>query len=249
MGIRVSWLRRAFVGYVIGLLFRMPILGMLVAIYWPIRMRTGFYQHQSSEQGVHAGRWIQGCFSALGTFAKASGPVTERDIHFAETLMQRWSYGEAQRSQAIEAFRWGRSQPPERVLHRLTQSYYWMGSVHGSELIHILSEFIHELGYQHLAPLLAQWRSHLSLWHQQGAHHFKGRSRTQRPHTSREDLSWAYRALGVQPSDEHAVVKRAFRKKMAQVHPDRNPHDPKATERAQQIQKAFAMIKETRGWA
>jgi len=68
-------------------------------------------------------------------------------------------------------------------------------------------------------------------------------------------LRGAYTALGVDPSDDKATVKRAYRRLMSQHHPDKLvskglPEEmiKLATDKTQHIQKAYEKIKESKGW-
>jgi len=65
----------------------------------------------------------------------------------------------------------------------------------------------------------------------------------------------AYKVLGVDASDDKATVKRAYRRLMSQHHPDKLvskglPEEmiKLATDKTQHIQKAYELIKETKGW-
>jgi len=65
----------------------------------------------------------------------------------------------------------------------------------------------------------------------------------------------AYKALGVERDDDKATVKRAYRRLMSQHHPDKLvskglPEEmiKLATDKTQNIQKAYEKIKESRGW-
>lgn len=65
----------------------------------------------------------------------------------------------------------------------------------------------------------------------------------------------AYKALGVDRNDDKATVKRAYRRLMSQHHPDKLvskglPEEmiKLATDKTQNIQKAYEKIKESRGW-
>ena len=65
----------------------------------------------------------------------------------------------------------------------------------------------------------------------------------------------AYQALGVDPGDDKATVKRSYRRLMSQHHPDKLvskglPEEmiKLATDKTQYIQKAYEKIKESRGW-
>ncbi len=65
----------------------------------------------------------------------------------------------------------------------------------------------------------------------------------------------AYKALGVGPDDDKQTIKRAYRRLMSQHHPDKLvskglPEEmiKLATDKTQNIQKAYEKIKESRGW-
>lgn len=85
--------------------------------------------------------------------------------------------------------------------------------------------------------------------YQQGYNHY------QRQTSSANDLQNAYRVLGVEPTAEVAVIKRAYRKLMNEHHPDKlmSKGLPKemlesAKKRAQDIQSAYDLIKSSRGF-
>ena len=51
-----------------------------------------------------------------------------------------------------------------------------------------------------------------------------------------------YVTLGVSPSATDADIKRAYRRRMREVHPDANGHDPQATRKAAALNLAFETI-------
>lgn len=60
-----------------------------------------------------------------------------------------------------------------------------------------------------------------------------------------------YQILGVEPTANPEAIKRAFRKRCLQWHPDLNPGNPEASKRFQQIKAAYDMVSEpetTGGW-
>jgi len=95
---------------------------------------------------------------------------------------------------------------------------------------------------QLLAMLTAQQNFHGGNYQQQG-----------RPQASANDLENAYKALGVSSTTSDRDIKKAYRKLMSQHHPDKLvaqgvPEDMMkvATEKAQEIQVAYDLIKASR---
>jgi DnaJ-class molecular chaperone len=53
-----------------------------------------------------------------------------------------------------------------------------------------------------------------------------------------------YDILGVSPSASDSEIKKAFHKKALQLHPDQNRSDPKATEKFQELNEAYEILKD-----
>jgi len=75
------------------------------------------------------------------------------------------------------------------------------------------------------------------------------------PASANLSIKDAYELLGVDSSDDKAAVKRAYRRLMSQHHPDKLiakglPEEmiELATDKTQNIQKAYERVKEARGW-
>lgn len=85
----------------------------------------------------------------------------------------------------------------------------------------------------------------------QESHHGGRQSYSEPSHADK--LALAYKALGVSGSDTDTVIKRAYRKLMSENHPDKLagqgvPEDmiALATERSQEIQSAYELVKTSR---
>lgn len=53
-----------------------------------------------------------------------------------------------------------------------------------------------------------------------------------------------YARLGVRPSASIEEIRSAYREKARATHPDRNPDDPKATERFQKVKEAYQVLRD-----
>ena len=53
-----------------------------------------------------------------------------------------------------------------------------------------------------------------------------------------------YARLGVQPSASAEEIRRAYRQKAQETHPDRNPDDPNAAERFQKVKEAYQVLRD-----
>ncbi len=56
-----------------------------------------------------------------------------------------------------------------------------------------------------------------------------------------------YELLGLSPEASSTEIHRAYRRKVFELHPDRNPSDAKAAERFQRVSAAYQYLKE-HGW-
>ena len=55
-----------------------------------------------------------------------------------------------------------------------------------------------------------------------------------------------YKALGVEKSASQAEIKKAYRKLAQDLHPDKNPDNPRAEERFKSISEAYAVLSDTK---
>lgn len=202
-------------------------------------------------------------FSVLGQVAKSDGRVSEHEIEFARQVMRHFALSEAQQQAAIGLFNEGKRSEflLERALtslkqecgrrRHLLQTFFEIqiqsvmadGELHGGE--RALLERIGRLlgfGAAEVNALIAQIA---------GAAHFH---QAQHQDNAGATLAAAYEVLGVADTDSDETIKRAYRKLMAQHHPDKLvaqglPEEmmKEATERAQQIQQAYQVVRQQRG--
>jgi DnaJ like chaperone protein len=219
----------------------------------------------SSPEGLSRVRksFFETTFLLSGYLAKADGRVSKSEIAHAEQLFTQMALSAEQRQRAIDLFRQGSQSDfqvepavasflqacgPHKKLQQtlllflISQAYadQDLAAAEHTALLNVAK--LMGLAANQLERLLrmAQAQDHF--------HHQGGYGAT--PGTSLDD---AYAALGVDSSIGDKELKRAYRKLMSEHHPDKLiakgvPEDmlKLATERAQEIQAAYEMVKETR---
>lgn len=210
----------------------MPVLGMLLGLFY----KKNSFQWEFNEYSNQ--NWIFGFFATLGLFAGSKGYISEQDIKFAENLMSIWNYSIKEKKQAIQAFRMGRNLDVNNLASQLKAIPYWL--FYREKMLFFINEY---LKHQTLHPKQIElWEFWVRLFRENNFNNYHS-SKTN--HSS--DLSWAYNILGASARDDFKVVKNKFRKLISKYHPDRSD-DPKAKEKSQDIQKAYAMLKQAKGW-
>lgn len=202
-------------------------------------------------------------FSVYGHIAKASGQVTQQEISAASALMDRMGLTGDKRREAQAAFSEGKSSdfPLEQTLKDFKKSSFGQrdilqlflevqlqaafadGELHPKErtILHVVAK---SLGFSRrdLDRLLQQLDAQMKFHRQQASSSQSGPS-----------LQDAYDILGVSSDADDNTIKKAWRKQMAQHHPDKlaaKGLPPEmleiANQKAQDIQAAYEKLKAQR---
>ncbi|RTZ14946.1 co-chaperone DjlA [Vibrio aquaticus] len=240
---------------------------------------TGFGSGPSQAQRQE--EFFKAAFAVMGHVAKAKGQVTREEIQLASTMMDRMNLHGEQRKSAQNAFREGKESdfPLETVLERvrisaggrfdLMQFFLELqisaafadGDIHPSErsVLHKIAQGLNFSADQLEQRLRMQ---EAAFRFQQGG--FGGQTGGGRSHSSggqwqqastADQLSDAYKLIGVDSNADAKTVKRAYRKLMNEHHPDKlmaKGLPPEmmnvAKEKSQEIQNAYDLIKKAKGF-
>ncbi|WP_435275807.1 co-chaperone DjlA [Psychrobium sp. nBUS_13] len=222
---------------------------------------TKFFMNKDSfaNQAV----FFHAVFSVYGHIAKASGQVTPQEISAASGLMDKMGLTGDKRKEAQAAFSEGKSNdfPLEETLKAFKKSSFGQrdilqlflevqlqaafadGELHPKErtILHLVAK---HLGFssRDLERLLQQLDAQMKFHRQQASSSQSGPS-----------IKDAYDILGVSADADDNAVKKAWRKQMAQHHPDKlaaKGLPPEmldiANQKAQDIQAAYEKIKAQR---
>jgi DnaJ like chaperone protein len=206
-------------------------------------------------------RFFTTVFTLLGHMAKADGRISEAEIRQTEQFMAQMGLTAEHRREAIRLFKLG-AEPgfdPDRALREFMAE---CGRYH--DLIRLLLVYLVNVALadgrldqaeeqvlrrvaQALGMSAAAFEQMLRMLRAQDT--FRGT-----PYTGVDRLGAAYQALGVDGNAGDGEIKRAYRRLMSEYHPDKLigqgvPDDmvKQATERSQEIQAAYEVIRKARG--
>ena len=205
--------------------------------------------------------YFQTIFTLMGQLAKSDGRISASEIAQAEQTMAHMGMDGEHRQRAIEFFKTGSASvfDTAQILEefkRLCGSHH---KLKHSLLVYLISLALAD-GEIHTAERSLLLDIALSLGFKkyefdrliemiEAQHRFAGSAEQD----SGLDIGAAYKALGVAPDCSDTALKRAYRKLMSQHHPDKLiaqgvPDEmlKVATEKAQEIQAAYELIKKHR---
>lgn len=209
-------------------------------------------------------------FLLLGYVAKSDGRISETEIALTESLMSKMGLTAEHRKEAIQLFKTGAGADfnPDEALRQFREDCSRSRNLTQMLLVYLINLAIADgqlqqaeaavlrriaegLGISSFAfeQILGMIQAQNSFGG--GQHQYTGGgSQAPRP----DQLALAYKALGVSSSASDAEVKKAWRKLMSEYHPDKligqgMPQDmiKEATERSQEVQAAYDLIKKSRG--
>ena len=272
-----------FWGKLLGLIFgfmflKIPgaILGLIVghlfdrAYSQDFNKLGGFGRFFTDQSGLkQQAIFFHSLFAALGHLAKSDGQVTPREIQLASALMDEMQLQGDARREAQQAFREGKASdyPITDTLKTLYDN------CHGRrDILQVFLEILIEaafadgnvtLGEKRVLDKVAKalgFKKHdldylIAAYDAQ--RRFRQRAGGQNQQASYDEthsLSDAYQILGVSEKDDDKAVKRAYRKRMSEHHPDKLaakglPEQAleMAKNKTQDIQAAYEIIKNHRG--
>lgn len=255
----------AVIGGLLGLIFGGSFSGLVVGAFIGYIAGIALSRFIVGSLNVAQNTLLDSTFSVMGALCKADSVVTRDEIQAVERIFDMLHLGEQQRREAKDAFNSGKQSDFDldaavdrfaRISRRrapLLQLFLQLqvmavaadGKVHPAEhdmLVRVARRLgLSERDVQQLEALLRAGTT--------------GGPGGQPGRTPGADLDDAYAALGVTASDSDAEIKRAYRRLISDNHPDKLaskglPESMRAVaeERSREINKAYDLIKEARGF-
>lgn len=199
-------------------------------------------------------------FKVMGHLAKVDGHITEEDITVARQVMNEMRLHGYKKRMAMKCYNQGKL--PSFDLHRALNLIHRLCSHHPGLLkLFVLTLYrtakidgINHLKEQKLNIIFS--RLGFVPLYRQGhyRHHHSGRHQSHFDYDNAKPLD-DYSILGIKPLSSVAEIKRAYRKKISKIHPDKliakgaSKKDIEiATNQTQMLQAAYDRIKSVRGF-
>ena len=257
-----------FIGFLLGIFAAFKLSGGLIGQLSGFGNVGGITGIKTKRQSL----FFKTAFTLMGKIAKADGRVSEQEIAHVEKFMAQLNMSPAHRKQAIEHFKTGAKadfdikpliaefntatfQSPnlkQMLMVYLVRVALADGQLHPNEAS-LMQDIAQQLGYS--ATAFAQLMAML-----QGQDQFAGGGYQQGGatggmggYTSAGALDAAYQALGVNKNSTDSEIKKAYRRLVREYHPDKlmgqglpEAMIKEATQRSQEIQTAYDLIKKSR---
>lgn len=258
-----------FIGLLVGGFISFKLSGGLVGQLSGFGNVGGITGIKTEKQSV----FFKTAFTLMGTLAKADGRVSEEEIAHVEKFMTQLNMSDKHRKQAINHFKEGAKSDFE--VDPLLQKFITLTATSpnlkqmlmvylvrvaladgklASEETTLLRKIALKLGYSDQA--FDQFMAMLQGQDQfaGGAYHRGGSSAGMGGYTSASAIDSAYQALGISRDNTDAEIKKSYRRLISEYHPDKlmgqglpEAMIEEATERSQEIQTAYDLIKKSRG--
>ncbi|MBO3277560.1 DnaJ domain-containing protein [Pseudomonas schmalbachii] len=247
IGVAAGWALASIPGAMLG-----GLLGQVLDRRLQLRSWRDVVEHMRSEPPLADEELL---FVLLGRLAKSRGRVLDAHIQQARAEMLRLRLDEPAKLRAIEAFGRGKSggeQMEAGLLHLKEQRHAAEG------LIQACWRMAWAAGAPGMAEksLILRWGEALGLPRGTVLAMAAGAESARQPEPSAANsYPQALRVLGVTAASEPAEIKRAYRRLLNQHHPDKLAGSDAsasriaaATEKTREIQAAYAVVRQRRGF-
>ncbi len=261
------------------------ILGLVIGHFFDVAYKKEFYRQggfgrffAKVDEIKNDAVFFHALYSALGHISKADGQVTKAEIEVASKLMDEMRLQGNVRKEAQQAFREGKAHdfPLQDMLKEFKQQCHGRtdilqifleilitaafadGTLSQPER-QVLQNISTSLGFNNkdLQFLIASYEAAQRFRSSYKGYKKYNDQQSKRSYASgKTTLEDAYKVLGVTKTAEDKAIKRAYKKLMAQNHPDKllSKGLPQqaldmANKKTQDIQAAYELIKEKRGFS
>lgn len=261
----------ALLGLIVGSFISFKLSGGLVGQLSGFGNVTGMQGLKTERQTL----FFKTVFTLMGKLAKSDGRVSEKEVAYVEQFMTQLNMSGEHRQQAIDYFKTGSqvdyvveplltefstattSSPnlKQMLMVYLVRVAFADGKLHQNEE-DMLQDIAQQIGIteQAFERLLGMLRGQDKF--SGGYYHSAGQSAGSGGFAANSagGLSAAYQALGASESDTDSKIKKTYRQLVREYHPDKlagqglpDAMIKEATERTQEIQTAYDLIKKHRG--